>query len=102
MDIQLYMNKLKRFLDDEGRLKGYPAKQKLKIFALYYLASKFEHGVRYTEKEVNQILKSWHSFEDWVMLRRDLYDFCFLDREPDGSVYWLKDEQPTPSTFGWE
>ena len=100
MDNEYVKDKIKRFLDDEGRLKAYPAKHKQKVFALYYLASKFTYGVHYTEKEINQILKAWHSFDDWVMLRRDLYDFCFLGREPNGSVYWLRDEAPTFATFG--
>ena len=82
---------LKNFLDSEGKLTVYPAKFKNLIFVLYYLAEKFEPGKRYTEKEVNKILNEWHTFGDWAILRRALYDNRFLDRKSDCSEYWLED-----------
>ena len=97
-----YLVELKNFLDEEGRLKSYPAKRRPKIAALFYLASKFERGKRYSEKEVNQILKNWHTFEDWAMLRRDLYDKWFLGRESNGSEYWLEEIQPAFVSFELE
>ncbi|MDR1569562.1 MAG: DUF2087 domain-containing protein [Oscillospiraceae bacterium] len=100
MDNQLFEKELKNFLDNEGRLISYPSKLKLKIIALFYLASKFESGKKYSEKEINQILQNWHTFEDWAMLRRDMYDRGFLSREPNCSVYWLEDNQPTIAMFG--
>lgn len=87
MDNEYFLDELKNFLDDEDRLKIYPAKQKMKILSLFYFASKFEKGKIYTEKEVNHILKNWHTFEDWAMLRRDLYDKWFFGREADCSAY---------------
>ena len=42
MDNQYFFNELKNFLDSEGKLKVYPAKQKSKILSLFYLASKLE------------------------------------------------------------
>lgn len=99
IDTDYLINELKNFLDEESKLKAYPTKKKLKILALFYLASKFEKGKRYSEKEVNEILKSWHTFEDWAMLRRDLYDNWFFGREPSGSVYWLEEKQPTFESF---
>ena len=65
---------IRHFLDSEGRLKSYPAKHKMQVFTLFYLASKFEPGKNYTEKEVNQILDNWHTFEDWAMVRLDHFD----------------------------
>ncbi|HHT53931.1 MAG TPA: DUF2087 domain-containing protein [Clostridiales bacterium] len=91
---------LRNFLDGEGRLKIYPAKQKYKILSLFYLASKFKAGRIYTEKEVNLILNQWHTFGDWAMLRRELYDKGFLCRKPDCTAYWLEEKQPTISSFG--
>ena len=100
MDHQTCLSELKNFLDGEGRLISYPSKHRLKMIALFYLASQFSPGARYTEKEVNQILKSWHTFGDWAMLRRDLYDKRFFGREPDGVYYWLEEPQPALSYFG--
>ena len=94
MDEAYYASELKNFLDKDGRLKSYPVKHRPKTIALFYLASKFEKGRKYTEKEVNQILKDWHTFEDWAMLRRDLFDKWFLSRDPRGKEYWLENEQP--------
>lgn len=90
---------LQNFIDDEGRLKRYPAKFKIQISALFYLASKFEHGKRYTEKEVNEILQKWHIFEDWCLLRRELCDRQFLGREKNCTFYWIEDKQPTLTDF---
>ena len=100
MDNKYLLTELKNFLDEDGKLKAYPTKKKGKILSLFYLASKFEKGKLYSEKEVNEILRKWHTFEDWAMLRRNLYDHWFIKREPDGSVYQLEEEQPTLESFG--
>ena len=88
------MPALKNFLNGEGQLKAFPAKRKMKVEALFYLAEKFEEGKEYTEKEVNTLLNQWHTFGDPATLRRELYDYRFLDRSPNGSRYWLENPQP--------
>jgi len=100
MDCLFLLTELKNFIDGDGKLKQYPAKQRLKTLSLFYLASKFERDRLYTEAEVNRILKTWHTFEDWAMLRRDLYDKRFLGRKADCTGYWLENEQPTPASLG--
>ena len=90
MESNSYTKEIINFLDEKGRLKSYPAKRKRQIFALFYLATKFEADRQYTEKEVNDLLVEWHIFNDWATLRRDLYDLRILNRKPDGSVYWLE------------
>ena len=100
MDSTKLSSELQNFLDGEGRLTIYPAKQRYKVLSLFYLASKFQMDRVYTEKEVNHVLKSWHTFGDWAMLRRDLYDKFFLGREADCSAYWLEEIQPTFASFG--
>ena len=42
----------------------------------------------YSEKEVNKILS--RVYEDYVLLRRYLIEYGFLDRTRDGAVYFLK------------
>lgn len=88
------MTSLKNFLNEDGQLKAFPAKRKMKVEALFYLAEKFEKGKQYTEKEVNVLLNQWHTFGDPATLRRELYDYRFLNRTPDGSSYRLEDPQP--------
>jgi len=102
MDIEIVKKELINFLDNSGKLIRYPAKFKLKIMSLFFLASKFEKNRKYNESEVNEILKKWHTFEDWAMLRRDLYDRNFFDRDENGSTYWLEENQPLLEDFRLE
>lgn len=91
---------LRNFLDEKKRLTGFPAKRKMKIYALFYLAEKFEEGKDYTEREINDLLLSWHTFADPATLRRELYDYHFLDRSVDGRVYRLGATPPTMEELG--
>lgn len=85
---------LGHFLDGRGRMISFPAKRKMKIYALAYIAAEFKADVRYTESEVNDIINSVTLFNDPATVRRELYNNRFLDREHDGSFYWLEKEQP--------
>jgi len=69
-----------------GRLKQIPTKQKKLLVILRWLAGQFEPEKRYTETEVNNILRQYH--EDYASLRRELIDFHLLERESDGNLYW--------------
>lgn len=86
---------LKNFLDSDGRLTAYPSKRKMKLYALIYLAEKFEPKLIYTEKEINDILNRWHTFRDPATLRRELYIHRFLDRNNNGTEYFMEEHQPT-------
>jgi hypothetical protein len=81
-----------QFLDEQGRLRQLPAKNRKKILALDYLAGKFEQGRVYSEPEINEQLTQWHTFGDFHLLRRLLVDYGLLNRVPDGSRYWLSVE----------
>jgi len=80
---------LRPFVDDEGRLIQWPVKQKVQRMATDYLATHFEKGRVYSEKEVNQRLLEWHTFGDWALLRRLLCDWRYMERERDGTRYRL-------------
>lgn len=77
------------FLDKDGKIERIPVPSRTKIPLLAYLAGKFEKNRDYTEKEINQIITGWHTFNDYFILRRLLVDYGFLDREPNGSRYWV-------------
>ena len=79
---------LKGFLDDSTRVIAWPAKSKKQKLVLEYMAEKFEWGKKYSEKQVNELLNKFHTFEDPAILRRELYMKKFLDRKIDGSEYW--------------
>lgn len=76
---------LATYLTAEGALISFPAKEKRKLVVLREISEYFKEGRKYTEKDVNQILS--RVFEDYVLLRRYLIEYGFLDRTKDGSVY---------------
>ncbi|MEM6280624.1 MAG: DUF2087 domain-containing protein [Chloroflexota bacterium] len=88
-------NPLQKYMDDADRITRWPTRKNKsdRALVLAYLATKFEAGTTYTEREVNDVLKQWHTFEDWALLRRELYEGGYLNREKDGSAYW-----PAPQT----
>ena len=99
MDMDYIIEQLKNFLDKDNKIKQMPKKRKLQILAMFYLASKFEHEKEYKEKDVNEVISFWHSFNDITLLRRYLYQTGFLDRHRDGSLYWVKKPQPKFEEF---
>jgi hypothetical protein len=68
----------------EGRLTQIPATRTKRLIVLDRLASEFEPGRRYDEREVNDTLRVWH--DDVAALRRYLVDEGFLSR--DHGAYW--------------
>ena len=78
---------LKRFLNDEGQLLVWPKKQNDKELVIAYLATKLELNRSYHEREVNEILKEWHVFSDWALLRRELFERGYFNRNKNGTNY---------------
>lgn len=81
-------NKVKRYLDKDGRVREWPSKKDTKLLILAYIAGKFEYNVDYNEKEVNSIISENHTFNDYFLIRRELVENNFLNRERDCSRYW--------------
>ena len=69
-------------------LKLLPPKEKKKLVILRVISEQFEKDRRYSETEVNQILKLIH--EDYATIRRYLIEYGFMERTSDCRVYWLK------------
>lgn len=69
-------------------LKVFPSKEKRKYVVLMKIVEQFGYDRRYTEKEINAILKD--IYEDFALLRRYLIDYQFLERTRDGREYWRK------------
>ena len=74
----------------DGRLKQIPTKLKKFEAILRYVVKAFEGDRQYTEKEINQILGEY--YEDTAVLRRGLIDYQMMNREVDGSLYWLAEK----------
>jgi hypothetical protein len=87
IDLDAYDRKIvKDYTLPDGRLKQIPTQRKKLDAILRYLARAFEPGVRYSEKQVNEILAGYH--EDTAGLRRDLVGARLLAREGGGGEYW--------------
>lgn len=82
------IDKIKRYIDDDGKIKQWPSKKEMKCLILEYLADKFENSIDYNEKEVNSIISENHTFNDYFLLRRELIESGLLNRERDCSRYW--------------
>ncbi|MGN0603891.1 MAG: DUF2087 domain-containing protein [Oscillospiraceae bacterium] len=80
--------KLSVFYDLEGRLTQYPRKKPLRLIALERIADCFDKDRKYTEKEVNEIIRQNISFSDIELIRREMFDHKLIGRLRDGSEYW--------------
>jgi hypothetical protein len=69
------------------KLKVFSPKEKKKIVILRRIALQFEKGRKYSEKDVNVILKE--IFEDYATIRRYLIEYGFMARTNDCKEYWL-------------
>jgi Uncharacterized protein conserved in bacteria len=69
-------------------LKAFSPKEKKKIVILRRIALEFEKGKKYSEKEVNAILKA--IYDDYATLRRYLIEYGFMERTTNCKEYWLK------------
>ncbi len=77
----------------DGQLTQIPVKDKKCMVITRWLATRFQPGVRYSEKQVNTILTE--VFADYASLRRMMIDYGFMRRERGGSEYWLTPENET-------
>jgi predicted transcriptional regulator len=72
----------------DGRLKTIPAQRKKLEAVLRYVVTVFDPGMRYSEKQVNEMLSRFH--EDTATLRRELVGYGLMQREGGGGEYWRK------------
>ena len=79
------MNKL---INEFEEIIQWPKKPSVKQMVINWLSNKFKGEIKYSEKEVNEILDRHHSFNDIALLRRELISRKFLSRKDDGSEYW--------------
>ena len=80
---------LKKYFDGEKLLK-FPKKEKEKLIILQEIIKKIDPDRKYSELEINGVLKNIYSY-DHIGIRRYLIDYKFMDRTPDCSSYWVKE-----------
>lgn len=74
---------LSRFLDGD-QLTHIPTNHTKRMMVLDWVANKFETGINYPEREINELLS--RHYPDYASLRRALVDYGFMQR--DKGVYW--------------
>ena len=82
---------LATFITSDGRIKAFPMQERKFRVLLRHILPSFSHGVRYTEKRVNEILSKYN--DDTARLRRWLVDFGYMAREGGGGKYWRVDDK---------
>jgi hypothetical protein len=81
------MKTLEQLLDSKQMVTRWPKDPKQRLLVLDYLATKFDQSKVYHELEINELLKQWHTFQDWSGLRRELIDRRYMTRNVDGTEY---------------
>jgi len=69
-------------------LKILSSREKNKLVILKIIAAQFDPSKKYTETQVNGILKA--IYYDYATIRRFLIEYGFLDRSSGGGEYWVK------------
>jgi len=93
VDLQAYDRKVLRdVLLPDGRLKVIPAQRKKREVVLRHILKAFETEVRYSEKQVNDILVRFH--EDTATLRRELIMYKLMGRA-EGEYWKIVDQMPS-------
>lgn len=87
-DLQLnaYANQVRAEYFVRGRLKEFPNQLRKRELVLLRLVEEFEPGKRYSEKRVNEILKTFYS--DVATLRRELINHKLLVQA--SGFYWRR------------
>jgi len=65
-------------------------KDEKRLLILKTITCQFEKGKRYTNKEVDAILKE--IYHDYATIRRHLVDYGFMERTDDNREYWVKEK----------
>ena len=63
-------------------------KEEKRLLILKTIVDQFEKDKKYTNKEVDAVLKE--IYHDYATLRRSLVDYGFMERTGDNREYWVK------------
>lgn len=87
VDVDAYDRKvINDYTRKDGSLKTIPAQRKKLDAVLRHIVKAFKVGKRYSEKQVNEILSTYH--DDTASLRRELVGAKLMQREGGGGEYW--------------
>lgn len=69
------------------KLKSLPSKEKKKIVVLQKIVEQFDKNRKYSEKELNNIIKD--VYHDFATIRRYFIEYGFMKRTMDCKEYWI-------------
>ncbi|MDR6878599.1 metalloregulator ArsR/SmtB family transcription factor [Bacillus sp. 3255] len=95
MNLLLAKSVIRNFFTPDGKLKSMPAQLKKKLIVLTHLVGQLDKGRTYTEKELNEWIKSYHP--DFATIRREFIMHQFMFRENE--IYELN---PPEMWAKWE
>ena len=79
---------MSKLINEFDEIIRWSKKPSVKKIVINWLSNKFNGKIKYSEKEVNEIIDRHYSFNDIALLRRELISRKFLSRKDDGSEYW--------------
>ena len=79
---------MKKLVDEFDKIIRWPKKPSDKETVISFLSAKFKFDKKYSEKEINEIINEFHTFNDIALLRRELISRRYLSRTDNGSKYW--------------
>jgi DNA-binding HxlR family transcriptional regulator len=93
VDLEAYDRKVLRdVMMPDGKLKVIPAQRKKREVVLRHILNDFQPEVRYTEKQVNEILARFH--DDTATLRREMIAYKMMGRA-EGEYWRIVDQKPS-------
>jgi len=78
---------VEKFFEKCANYKNIPRNDFEKQVILIRLIKEFQDNKKYSEEEVNKIIKKY--FEDCALLRRELINFRYMQRNLDTGEYWV-------------
>lgn len=90
MNNTINSNALTKHINADRIVIRWPKKRIEQDTILQYLAEKFAQNRIYSEQEVNDIIKQSIAFEDYALIRRELFERDYMNRTDDCRKYWKK------------
>ena len=84
--------KIGQFFREDGTLINIPVKTSKKIAVLKLIAKDLAPELKYSEKDLNQIISKYHG--DTAAIRRHMIEYQILNRDQN-SIYWLNKDFTT-------
>jgi hypothetical protein len=81
------VEKAARYFDAEGVLMSWPARLNLQTLSQWVFWSRLSPETVFTEREISELLRHWHDFDDHALIRRAMVDAKMLERTVDGREY---------------